>query len=402
MLFIKVYISLKYFDAVVEDDPDYYKKVLNTGNSLGDAISHINNSSFNIYQTNTKPLPVDTDEDSSKYKTEEEEETDELEELIQYEENHPHLARMYHFFITALQNLAMIILLVVLPVLFLSNIVLIVFIAAPITLFFFDYLTLRSWPAISYQVLKGVLPAIVCYTISGVILYYLGFFFSHELSSGLCNQNLDNSYQTSILLVFFATMVPTFPSLFAQFVIAVSSNSVMYKSDGVYYRIRLPNSLWLRCRIGFFALLDLAFYCWIFYAGIMYVLAASDPGSLVQAGVAIVFIAEVDKIFFEAYIRSEDREIMDKLFFEYPFFDEDKNIIHEKMNAVRNEMAVLKQRMQMAPPKDAKIMRAKYANRVRYRSPTHSLTHSLSHSLTHSGGRCSSPRCHRYLPSAHL
>jgi hypothetical protein len=141
----------------------------------------------------------------------------------------------------------------------------------------------------------------------------------------------------------------------------------VYKSEGTYYRVRLPNSLWLRWRIGLFAVVDLAFYFWIFYAGVMYVLAAGDPGSLVQAGCAIIFIAEVDKIFFEAYIRSEDREIMDKLFYEYPFFDEDKNIIHEKMNAVRKEMVVLKQKMLLAPPAAVKIMRAKYANRVHYR-----------------------------------
>ncbi len=357
---------MKYYDTVVEEDPSYYKKVLHTGN-LGHVISHINYSSFNMLYNSIRSLPVDTEESTSNYKTEEEEETVELEELIKYEEDHPILSRLYNFYITALQNVSMVVLLLVLPILFFSNIVLLVFVAGPLTLLFVDYVTLRSLPAVAFQVLKGVLPAMVCYLISGTVLYFLGLYFSHSVMNGLCNELLDNSYQTAILLVFFACMVPTFPALFMQLVIAVSSNSVVYKSEGIYYRVRLPNSLWLRWRIGLFALVDLAFYFWIFYAGVMYVLAAGDPGSLVQAGCAIIFIAEVDKIFFEAYIRSEDREIMDKLFYEYPFFDEDKNIIHEKMNAVRKEMVVLKQKMLLAPPDAVKIMRAKYANRVHYR-----------------------------------
>jgi hypothetical protein len=139
----------------------------------------------------------------------------------------------------------------------------------------------------------------------------------------------------------------------------------VYKSEGTYYRVRLPNSLWLRWRIGLFAVVELAFYFWIFYAGVMYVLAAGDPGSLVQAGCAIIFIAEVDKIFFEAYIRSEDREIMDKLFYEYPFSDEDKNIIHEKMNAVRKEM-VLFQRL-VGDDADAERLLAAALDRARHR-----------------------------------
>ena len=233
---------------------------------------------------------------------------------------------------------------------------------------FLDYLNVKALPVCAYQMCKAALPAMVGYFVSGVTLYYLYLNFIATIESGMCVVYNDDKFQSSMIMVFFASVVPGFPELWTQLMIALYADTFLYKSKGVFYRVKIPNDITFRLRVCLFPIIDLALFVWLLMAGTLYVLASSDPTSLVQAGCAIIFVAEIDKMYFNAYVRGEDQELMGRVFYEYPFFDEPRHSITRKMDAVSAAMRKLKiKKDTSSDPRERKFLSAKISRKYQTR-----------------------------------
>lgn len=234
-------------------------------------------------------------------------EDDEIYEQLEFERSNPIGGFIQYWLSQMVQGIANILLSVLMPTILTSLFWTGIIVGAPMSLLFADYLSLKSIPVCAYQMCKAALPALVGYFVSGVTLYYLYLNFIATLEDGICVQYNDDKFQSSMIMVFFASVVPGFPELWTQLMIALYADTFLYKSKGVFYRVKVPNDITFRLRVCFFPVIDLGIFAWLLMAGTLYVLASSDPTSLVQAGCAIIFVAEIDKMYFNAYVRGRTR-----------------------------------------------------------------------------------------------
>jgi len=118
--------------------------------------------------------------------------------------------------------------------------------------------------------------------------------------------------QLCIIGVFYSAVCPTLSEIFVEFLVITSSRRAIFRKEikgkDTLFVVDLPYDWTLRLRLLILVLMEFLVFLGVLVAGTKYVLTSDGCGNLIQAGLATVFINEIDNMFFEAFILGKPTE----------------------------------------------------------------------------------------------